>query len=41
MAHMIIAVSNVLSEKSIPWDQVQKTLVDVVNDFQRLSAEKK
>lgn len=41
MAHMVVATSKVLSEKGIPWDQVQKTLVDVVNDFQRLSAEKK
>lgn len=41
MAHMVAATSKVLSEKGIPWDQVQKTLVDVVNDFQRLSAEKK
>ena len=41
MAHMVAATSKVLSEKGIPWDQVQKTLIDVVNDFQRLSAEKK
>lgn len=41
MVHMVVATSKVLSEKGIPWDQVQKTLVDVVNDFQRLSAEKK
>ena len=41
MVHMIIAVSKAMSEKGIPWSDVQKTLVDVVNDFQRLSAEKK
>ena len=41
MVHMIIAVSKAMSEKGIPWSDVQKTLIDVVNDFQRLSAEKK
>ena len=41
MAHMIIAVSNVLSEKGIPWSDVQKSLIEVVDDFRKISNEKK
>ena len=41
MAHMIIAVSNVLSEKGIPWSDVQKALIKIVDDFHKISNEKK
>lgn len=41
MAHMIIATSKILSEKNIPWDDVQKTLIEVVNDFHKIANEKK
>lgn len=41
MAHMIIAVSKAMSEKGIPWSDVQKTLVEVVDDFHRIANDKK
>lgn len=41
MVHMIIAVSKAMSEKGIPWSDVQKTLIDVVDDFQKSANEKK
>ena len=41
MVHMIIAVSKAMSEKGIPWSDVQKTLIDVVDDFQKSVNEKK
>ncbi|MDN5511164.1 Arc family DNA-binding protein [Acinetobacter sp.] len=41
MVHMIIAVSKAMSEKGIPWGDVQKTLIDVVDDFQKTANEKK
>lgn len=41
MAHMIIAASKVLSEKGIPWSDVQKSLIEVVDDFRKISDEKK
>ncbi|WP_336143337.1 Arc family DNA-binding protein [Acinetobacter sp. 102] len=41
MAHMVLATSKVLSEKGIPWEEVQKTLVDVIEDFQKIASEKK
>ncbi|EOR08315.1 Arc family DNA-binding protein [Acinetobacter tandoii] len=41
MAHMIIAVSKAMSEKGIPWSDVQKTLIEVVDDFHRIANDKK
>lgn len=41
MVHMIIAASKVLSEKGIPWSDVQKSLIEVVDDFRKISDEKK
>lgn len=41
MVHMIVAASKALSEKGIPWSEVQKTLIEVVNDFHKISNEKK
>lgn len=41
MVHMIIAVSNVLSEKGVPWSDVQKALIKIVDDFHKISNEKK
>ncbi len=41
MVHMIIAASKVLSEKGIPWSDVQKSLIEVVDDFHKISNEKK
>lgn len=40
MAHMIIATSKALSEKDIPWVDVQKTLVEVIDDFQKIANKK-
>ena len=37
MVHMLIATTKVLTAKGIPWDDVQKALIDVVNDFEELS----
>lgn len=41
MVHMIIAATKVLSEKGIPWSDVQKSLIEVVDDFQKSANEKK
>lgn len=41
MVHMIIAATKVLSEKGIPWSDVQKSLIEVVDDFHKISNEKK
>lgn len=41
MVHMIIAATKVLSEKGIPWSDVQKSLIEVVDDFRKISNEKK
>jgi hypothetical protein len=41
MVHMVIATSKALSEKGIPWSDVQKTLIEVVDDFHKISNEKK
>lgn len=41
MVHMLIATTKVLTAKGIPWDDVQKALIDVVNDFEELSKVKK
>jgi len=41
MVHMIISVSKALSEKGIPWVDVQKSLIEVVDDFYKISSEKK
>lgn len=41
MIHMIIAASNVLSEKGVPWSDVQKALIKIVDDFHKISNEKK
>ena len=40
MAHMIIATSKALSEKDIPWVDVQKTLIEVIDDFQKIANKK-
>lgn len=41
MVHMIIAATKVLSEKGIPWSDVQKSLIEVVDDFRKITNEKK
>lgn len=40
MAHMIIATSKALSEKDIPWVDVQKTLIEVIDDFHKIANKK-
>lgn len=41
MVHMVIATSKALTEKGIPWSDVQKTLIEVVDDFHKIANEKK
>lgn len=41
MVHMVIATSKALSQKGIPWSDVQKALIEVVDDFHKISNEKK
>ncbi|MBO6226772.1 MAG: Arc family DNA-binding protein, partial [Shewanella sp.] len=41
MVHMLIATTKALTAKGIPWDEVQKALIEVVDDFDKLSKEKK
>ena len=41
MVHMVIATSRSLTEKGIPWSDVQKTLIEVVDDFHKIANEKK
>lgn len=41
MVHMLIATTKTLTTKGIPWEEVQKALIEVVDDFDKLSKEKK
>ena len=41
MVHMVIATSKALTEKGIPWSDVQKTLIEVVDDFHKIANQKK
>ncbi|WP_180102206.1 Arc family DNA-binding protein [Acinetobacter sp. YH12126] len=41
MVQMVIATSKAMSEKGIPWEDVQKALIEVIDDFQKNSNNKK